>query len=127
MGTQLKTPQTYSSLSLSVSRLSEKSKMAAAFAGKWDLMEASNVEEILKATGIKSEFLELAASMVANQDEVLEEVAVDGDKLAITYYKNRAKVDTEELVIGQPMETETMDGRKVQVSVSVEGNKISSR
>ena len=66
-------------------------------------------------TGIKSDFLEMAAQMVANNDEVVEEIVVDGDKLAITYYKNRTKEDTETVVIGKEVESETIDGRKVKV------------
>merc|ERR1711976_723367 len=83
-------------------------------------MEASNVEELLKATGMKNEFLEMAASMVKNQDEI----PINGDKLAITYYKNRTKTDTEELVLGTEAESETVDGRKVKVKVTQEGNKL---
>merc|ERR1711894_711389 len=74
-------------------------EMAAAFVGKWDLMEATNVREVLAASGVTNEFLTLAKQMKENDDAVVQEIAADGDKVSVTYYKNGNKEDMESFTL----------------------------
>ena len=55
--------------------------------------------------------------MKENDDAVVQEIAADGDKVSVTYYKNGNKEDMESFTLGQEAESETVDGRKVKVTV----------
>merc|ERR1711976_172542 len=101
--------------------------MAAQFAGKWDLQSAENAADLLAKTGVANEFLTLAKQMAENQDAIVEDIAVDGDKITVTYYKNGNKEDSESFTVGQEAESDTVDGRKVKFCATVEGNKLISK
>merc|ERR1711976_215794 len=100
------------------------STMAALFAGKWDLLEATGIEELLTALGAGNEFLQLAKTMKENDEEIVQQIDVTGDKISLTYFRNRERAAVEAYELGKPIEVQAVDGRKVNVSVKVDGNKM---
>ncbi|KAK7087791.1 sodium/calcium exchanger regulatory protein 1-like [Littorina saxatilis] len=93
--------------------------MMAAFAsGTWNLVHTDNFDEYMKAVGVGLVMRKLAGSLKPTQ-----EITVTGDDWHI---KTITTFKTSELkfTVGQPFEENTIDGRAVKTTVSLDGQKL---
>lgn len=92
--------------------------MTDAFLGEWKLISSENVDEILKALGVGLVLRKIAANVKPNM--ILER---NGDEWILKGVSS-VKTKITKFKMGEEFEDETMDGRKVRATFTIENGKI---
>ncbi|KAI8749083.1 fatty acid-binding protein muscle [Biomphalaria glabrata] len=88
--------------------------------GKWDLEKSENFDEYMKALGVG-----MAMRLIGNKAKPRQEISIKDGEWTITTSTALNKVEIK-FKPGQPFEEKTADGRNVQTTCTVSGNKLIS-
>ncbi|CAL1543806.1 unnamed protein product [Lymnaea stagnalis] len=96
----------------------------AQFCGKWELTSSdANFEEYMKVVGVTEDMTKLALAVLTTGSKLVQQISRDGTQWTVRVItKEGEKVDVYEE--GKPTDVSTLDGRKVTVVYTLEGDEL---
>ncbi|KAM4699463.1 fatty acid-binding protein, liver-like isoform 1-T3 [Discoglossus pictus] len=88
------------------------------FSGTWQVYSQENYENFLRAVGLPEEIIKVAKDV----NPVIE-IQQNGDKFTVTS-KTPKQSQTNSFTVGKESEITTVDGKKIKVTVNLEGGKL---
>ncbi|XP_012641785.1 gastrotropin [Microcebus murinus] len=90
-----------------------------AFNGKFEMESEKNYDEFMKRLGLSSDVIEKARNF-----KTITEVQQDGQNFTWSQHYSGGHIMTNKFTIGKECDLQTIGGKKVKVTVEMEGSKV---
>lgn len=101
----------------------EQTRKMASVIGKWKIQTSENFDEYMRAIGVSDDKREIAHKYLSDGSNMTQEFAADGDKWTIKTCTVMGE-KTVTFTLGKELESETLDGRKVKIVFTTDGDSL---